>query len=223
MKKRLNLVIFFSKLGLLITLSGIMSCALGQDERFINKVFGKRVEKESIQGSEFIKMKVYSPLYQIDLNNDGHKEKLLLEKRNGNDYLHIHDWKNKNIFNYRFDVKGMNSRVYKISIKTISAKTNLLIFHYYEGNTSLENFYGTSRVYFLTIDNGDFNTFSIHKGPSVWEEVKSSWYGYRQKGYQLTVKDLNGDRIKEVELTSRGTNRVYHYSGEGRWRELKTL
>jgi hypothetical protein len=198
------------------------TCVSAQDERFFNKIFSDQTKEKAkeVKNVDFIRVKALSPFYEFDLNGDGRKEKILFEKSNGESLVNIYSSGGEALFEYKFESKGIRSRVYKLNIKRVSSGAVVLAFHFYEGYIESTNFYGSSRLYLLSIDNNNLKTISMFKGPSLWEEVESSWYGYRQKPYRFFVKDFNADGVKDIKVSARGTSRVYQYKGNGRWKEF---
>ncbi len=69
-----------------------------------------------------------TPMYSYDFDNDGRIEKMVFEKRDGEDRLNIHDWWGKKIFTVNFDSYSLKSKIYKILITKISQNVDLSLF-----------------------------------------------------------------------------------------------
>ena len=194
--------------------------AISQDELYFRELYSGDLTggKEKIKKS--YKWKANTPFYQIDLGGKIWPESIVVEKKDGEDWLHIHDDQKKRIFSFQFDVNGKDSQVYKISKSKLSPKSDILIIYYYEGNTSYLKFSGTVRIYLLTIDDRKLDSISITKGPIIWEERENLDKKYFQKGHLVELIDFNKDKIKEIRVRGKFTKNIYFYQGKGKWRSI---
>jgi hypothetical protein len=191
--------------------------AFSQDERYFRELFSGELTQEKRKVQKTYKWMANSPIYEIDLGSNKYPESLVIEKKDGEDWIHIHDDKKNRIFSFHFDVNGKDSLVYRISKKRISNITDLLIIYYYEGNTDYRNFSGSVRLYFLTVDNRDLSTISVHKGPVYWDEREVPGGKYSQKKFGVELIDFNHDGIMEIAIGAKYLSRVYFYKSKGKW------
>jgi hypothetical protein len=200
---------------------GLSGNVVAQDEReFRDFLMGEVRTENTVTPELSLKFRVFSPLYEFDLDGDHRNEKFLLEKRDGKDWLHIHNYKDERIFSTFFEPLGERSTIYRLNIRQLSAHTKLILIHYYEGHTDYINFHGTSRLHYLTIDNNDFKTLSIYRGPAVFEEMRERMgvvNSYHQRGYHISLNDFNESGVRDVSVRYRGIVRVYRYLGLGKW------
>lgn len=192
--------------------------ATAQDERYFRQLFSGEINK----GKEVVEDKKYSyfvhtPYYALDLNRDGVPEQVVFVKKDNEDWIEILNSDKKKIFGYRFENKGYDSELFRIELKTLSAKTSVLMLYYYEGVSKYINFQGTSRVYVITIDNNDLSTMKTFKGPSFFDEEKTFKGHYHKRNYEVILEDLNHDSIKELIVKHRNTSTVFMYRGHGLW------
>lgn len=189
-----------------------------QDERYFRRLYsGDLIKDRHAKKKDVFKVKVQSPIYQLDLNNDGKMEGLVVEKAGGDNWLHIHNHNNWRLKSLPLDAKGWDSRIYRISARYISPKTRVLILHFYEGKNHYLEFDGTARLYFVTIDNGDLKTLKISKGPFFWHEYSNGVRHYHQREYKLALYDFNNDGIKEIYVKFNNNTWVYMYTDWGTW------
>ncbi|MDO9183733.1 MAG: hypothetical protein Q7U04_15065 [Bacteriovorax sp.] len=196
-----------------------------QDERYFRQIFsGDLVPKAQVQTEEKkYSYFIHTPYYALDLNHDGIPEEIVFVKKDSEDWIEIFEVKNgekKKIFSYRFETKGFNSELFKIELKRLSAKTTVILMHYYEGISLYTEMQATSRIYVGTIDNDDLKTLSVMKGPSFFEEHKSLKGHYHIRNYQVYLQDLNNDQAKELVVKYRLMSQVFFYNGDGKWSGL---
>ena len=194
------------------------SVALAQDERFFRDFLSKDLQIKRELKKEKVHFRSISEFYDFDLNGDYRNESFIFEKKDGQGILYIYSYDRKKIFGYEFETLGKNARPYRISVKNLSSKTKVFIVYYYEGNANYLKFKGSSRLYFLTIDNNDLNTLSMYKGPPVFEEFENFKKGhYHQRIYNVRAEDFNTDGTKELSVEYGLTSRVYFYKSNGKW------
>lgn len=193
--------------------------ALAQDERFFRKLLSGDF---SVDGVEKEKSKVHfnvaSALYEIDLDNDDRVESIIIEKRDSEDWLHIHNYNRERIFSLKFVRKGWESDVYKVNLRTLSDKTKVLLVSYYEGHNQANNFSGTARLYVINWDNNDLKSLQGVRGPELWDEFRDSQIHYHQRPHHVSLFDFDSDGIREVSVRHHLTSKVMKYLGKGDWR-----
>jgi hypothetical protein len=198
-----------------------MGQALGQDERFFRQIFSGDLDQAApkVEPKEYF-YRVNSPFYEFDLDGDFRSESFVLEKKDGEDWFHIHAYGEikKRHLSYRLEASGPKSRIYKISVRQLSAETKLILLYFYQGVNKYLEMRGTTRLYFLTMDNNDLTTLSMYKGPVVWDEFRSFKGHYHQRNYGVSLFDYNKDGIRELAIKYHLISEVYFYQGKGNWR-----
>jgi len=204
----------------LITMLCVMTSyqVIAQDERFLRQLFSGGMQREKQKEvPPAVHYRVQSPFYEFDFDGDFRNEKMLVEKKDAQTWLHIHNYEKKRIFSYKFDVNGVRSDLYRIQVRNLSHMTRVLILYFYEGKTDFVNLEGSARVYFLTIDNSDLKTLAVKKGPAIWEEAQVGREHYHQRSYKISMFDYNRDGIDEVTVKYHLSSKVYFYKGKGKW------
>ena len=202
---------------LMIFLSGQ---AISQDELYFRDLFSGALTRKKEKIKQTYKWKANTPFYQIDLGGKKWPESLVIEKKDGEDWLHIHDDQKKRFFSFQFDVNGKDAQVYKISKNKISPNSEVLIIYYYEGNASYFKLSGTGSLDLLTIDDRKLDSISVTKGPIIWEERENLDKKYFQKGHLVELIDFNKDLTKEIRVRGKFTKNIYFYKGKGKWRSI---
>lgn len=201
----------------IIFLICFIQIAFAQDERYFRELFSGELTQEKKVDKKTYKWTANSPFYEMDLGGTQFPESLVIEKKDGEDWLYIHDEKKVRIFSFKFDVNGKDSLIYRVSKRRLSKNTELLIFYYYEGNTDFRNFKGSVRLYFLTIDNRDLSTISMFKGPIYWDEREMPGGKYSQKKFGIELIDFNHDGKMEIAVGGKVLSKVYFYKSGGKW------
>lgn len=196
-------------------------CAEAQDERFVRDLFAGDVlrttdEAEEVKAYHF---RVQSPLYQVDLTGDYRNESLVIEKRDGEDWIHIHDYHLKRVFSYRLLATASGSSLYRMRLIQLSEKTRLLLLYFFEGANEYLKKRSTARFYFLTIDGADLGTISVTRGPAFWDELQEGRDRIYRRRYQMDALDLNQDGTKELVYSYEHIRSVFTYQGSGKWLE----
>lgn len=206
------------KLLILLSFALIFNLAFGQDEYFFKKIF---MEGSTNKGKEEApyKIEVTSPVYKLDLNNDGRAEGLVFIKRDGLDYLTFFKSTGEILFNARFFAKGGDGRVEKVYIKPLSKDENLILVHYYEGANKGAIFKSSARLYFIVYEKTKLSNFFMFEGPSYFIEEEKT-HSYKLRGYTVNIIDLDQDGINEIVLKYKNISRVFKYKGRGEWVEL---
>jgi len=196
------------------------SC-FAQDERYFRRLFSGEAQKSSApEMDKTYKMKVNSPLYRLDLVGDTQKEGLNYEHKDGEDWFYVIAANGKALAKYQFETKGHDSKVFKISLRKLSERTKLLIIYFYEGFHHYLEFEGSTRVYFLTIDDRDAKKINFYQGPVVWHEFEDGKEHYHQRYYHVDLEDLNHDGIQEIRVRTKENIYVYLYSDFGKWNRI---
>lgn len=210
----LNFILIFS---LYLT---TFSYLFAQNERFIRSMFADQIsKKENLNSNKKHKWVVSTPLYQIDLNEDGVAEHIQVSKKDAEEWFVIMNSKRISLLEVKLDRIGMESFVYKVRLITISKTATVLIIYHYQGYYKDINFLGRTKVYFVSIDNKDLSTLKYYAGPTIWEEKESFPNRYSQRFYDIKVEDLDLDGTKEIFTTYGRITHIYTYQGKGRWLE----
>lgn len=199
------------------------SVSYAQDERDFRQMFIRPLlEQQKVTGDSQYHVKVAGPMYTFDLDQDGRNEKIVYVKKDGEDWINIHDYKNKKIFAGRLDSLNLDSRIYKIRIKNISKTSLLLLLYYYEGGVKYINDSNVARLYFLTMDNKDFDTLSLYKGPIYYDELQTNQKRhYHRRLYNTLLWDLDEDGRLDVQVKQHRMSKVFLYRGLGRWHTFR--
>lgn len=164
---------------------------------------------------------VVSKLHEIDLNQDDRVESIVLEKRDAEDWLHIHAYDRSRIFSLQLIPTGFKSDVYRVNLRQISNKTKVLLVHYYEGHNQGKNFKGTARLYIISWDDNDLSTLASFRGPEIWEEFKDDKIHYHQRPQHVTLFDLDSDGVREISVRHHLNPQVVRYLGNGKWTDIR--
>lgn len=211
-----------NKLLLALVLVVMSWRATSQDERYFRQLFSGEINKDKeVVDEKKYSYFVHTPYYALDLNRDGASEQIVFVKKDNEDWIEILNSDKKKIFAYRFENKGYDSELFRIELKSLSDKTNILLLYYYEGVSKYINFQGTSRVYAITIDNNDLTTMKAFKGPSFFDEQKTFKGHYHKRNYEVYLEDLNRDSVKELIIKHRNTSTVFMYKGAGVWNTFR--
>lgn len=192
--------------------------AQAQDERYFRKLFsGELVHKKDNNPYNTTHFTYSSPYYLVDINSDEQKESLAFVKKDGSDFFEIYNGKNELLFSHRLDNHGPGSEIFKIEVKRLSRKTNVILLHYFEGYTNYINYQGTARVYAVTIDNKDLKTLKALKGAIIFDETRLLKGHYHQRNYRAYLEDLDDDGIMELIVKYRNISTVFKYSNQFKW------
>ncbi|MCT4640901.1 MAG: hypothetical protein N4A33_01300 [Bacteriovoracaceae bacterium] len=189
-------------------------CVYAQDEAYLQQIFKDKVQ---IIKQVTPKLEVKTRDYLLDINSDGHPEKVVLSKKDGVDFFIIKDHYNNTVLSYRLETMGENSSAFKLQLKKLNENTNVIILYFDEGYTQAEKFSKFARVYFFTIENKSIQKIYAYKGPHIFIEQESNWNSYINRRYSVTTFDYNNDGQKEISIKYLSTNRVFSYKGEGSW------
>lgn len=165
------------------------------------------------------KVKVSSKKYVIDLNRDGKDDSFQTVKMDGNDFIRINDEYGRQVFRAMLETKGRNSSIFHASFKAVNKDTDVLILHFYEGETQAAIYEASARLYFITIPKRDFKNISMTKGPFFWMEKERAAGKYYNRRYSVNTIDYNNDGNREISISFNRINRVYFYLN-GTWQNL---
>lgn len=192
--------------------------AHAQDERYFRKLFsGELVNKKDNNPYNKVHFNYSSPYYLVDINGDAEKESLAFVKKDGSDFFEIYDGRNGLLFSHRLDNHGPGSEIFKIEVKKLSSKTNVILLHYFEGYTNYIDYQGTARIYAVTIDNKDLKTLKALKGAIIFDETKLLKGHYHQRNYRAYLEDLDDNGIMELVVKYRNISTVFKYSNQFKW------
>lgn len=197
----------------------LSTSAFSQDERFFRKIFTDELSL-GIAQTQPPKIEVSTPEYLVDITRDGQMERIIALKRDGLDYIQIKDHFGRIKFDRKLAAKGVDSKLYKIQLKTISAKVDVLLLHYYEGAVGDIPFDATARVYFLAIENRNLDKLYLKKGPAFFMEKARPGNQYSRRKYSVNVIDYNKDGHNEVSVTYNGIHRIFFYKTKGLWTKM---
>ena len=174
-------------------------------------------EENLYKGVTRPKVVAVSPRYELDINEDAEFEFIQTEKRDGIDFFYIKGARRNVIFKMKLQGLGDQSHLYKVQLKRINKKTNVLILYFDEGFIEAYNFAKTARLYFVTIDNKNLDTIYGYKGPHFFIEEQTPHNNYENRRYSVTTFDYNSDNQNEISVKYKSINRVFSYLGKGEW------
>lgn len=194
---------------------------MAQDERYFREIYtGEMLPRKAVDENKKIYYQAYTPRYVFDLNNDGEKEKFFYETRDGEHFFYLENTRNEQLYKGPFESVGKGAHLYRVGIHHLNSKTTVLLLYFYEGSIDYLNFQGTSRLYFLTIEDNDLHKIFFNKGPIIWEEFQNTKGHYRQRPYEISLIDYNQDGTREIAIKHHLISRVYIYRGKGQWANL---
>ena len=88
----------------------------------------------------------------------------------------------------------------------------VILIHYFEGKIQTIDYKGTSRLYLLTIKDGDLSTLTMTKGPALFIEEEKNKKSYIRRTYNVSLFDYDFDGFKEVAIKYHVISRVLVYS-----------
>lgn len=208
----------FKHYAILILFSLVTLSSVAQDEKVFRDLY-LYSERQKIKSSvkKQYRIKARSNRHHIDLDGDNRQESFYYAKRDGENWLHFFNPKGEEIFAAEIDAVGPWSRLYKVQMRSLSDKTNVLLLYFYEGITKYLEFQGTSRLFFVTIDNKDLKTMSIYKGPILFDEKRGFKDHYHQRKYEVSLYDFDADYVREIAVKYGRMTRLYKYLGKGEW------
>ncbi|MEX0798146.1 MAG: hypothetical protein WEB87_02420 [Bacteriovoracaceae bacterium] len=193
--------------------------AFAQDERYYRQIFTDELSETEEEPIDY-KVIASTPEYLVDINRDNRKEKIRILKKDGLDFFQIKDRFGRTRFESKLEAKGLDSRLYKASLKTISKKTDALILYFYEGHSGTAVFQATARLYFLTIENRSLDDIYLFRGPAFFYEKENPVERYARRFYNVSVVDYNQDGRNEVSINYNKIQRTFFYLRKGLWQAL---
>jgi hypothetical protein len=186
-----------------------------QDEWFFKDMMSGKI-KTIPPKKEKVHYRTLSKAYSIDVTGDGVREFLYFEFLDGKIFLNLRDNNKKPIYRFKFPLNGHSARVYRVLKKRISQTRTMLLFYFYEGDSSYLNKKGTASIYGGVVEEGSFKYFELKKLASIWleEEIRDT---YKRRLYEVGFKDVDNNGQKELLVKSGSTSRVVHYIGKGKW------
>jgi len=196
--------------------------ALCQDERLFRDLMDQNERKQ--RKKPFFQKKVHwqviSPFYELEMDGLPGKESFRVEKRDGEDWFILFNQYKEKIISKKLDTLGKESKVFRVTLRSLSKKVKTLIVYFYNGYTSAVNFEGTGRLYFFTWENNDFKTLSSFKGPSFWHEFSERNGHYHRRTYELSLYDSDGDGIKEIIVKHGLITKLFFYKIKKGWKRF---
>ena len=195
------------------------SNAMCQDERLFRDLMD-RSEKKSSKASilqKKVHWKAISPFYEVEMDGIPGKESFRVEKRDGEDWFLLFDQHKEKILSKKLDALGRDSKVFRVSLRSLSKKVKTLIVYFYNGFTKAVNFEGTGRVYFFTWEDNDLKTINSYKGPSFWHEFSRRNGHYHRRAYELSLYDIDRDGTKEIVVKHGPTTKLFFYNKKKGW------
>ncbi|MBL7664954.1 MAG: hypothetical protein JNM93_07450 [Bacteriovoracaceae bacterium] len=194
--------------------------ALAQDERYFRKIYTGELKEFQGEAKEY-KYVFSSPAYQLDLNDDGYFESILISKKDNIDFLEVRDYEGRQVFEHRLYAYGGDAHLYRLKKVKLSNHATALILFFYEGARHTHQFEATARLYFLTLDDKKLDSLRLFYGPNYWHEFEKFRETFWQRDLNVNVVDYNEDGTKEVSVTYNHISRVYFYRGQGTWLNFK--
>lgn len=195
----------------------LSTSAFSQDEKVYRDLFSKNKRDVSIKKAKEYKWTVKTPFYYLDLTENGLDESIGVEKKDGEDWIHFLDILKRPIKSFKFHATGSGSAIYRVQLRRISKNVKVIIVYYFEGINKTSEFFSSSRIYMITIDNNDLRTLSMFKGPYFLNEQEELPEHYHRRKFEVGLYDYNADGIREVFTKYHKIARVYSYLGNGKW------
>ncbi|MBP9674883.1 MAG: hypothetical protein KBD63_07270 [Bacteriovoracaceae bacterium] len=173
----------------------------------------------AVQASNFVpetspvKWQVESPSYLIDLNEDAVKDTLKVVRKDGEVYFQITEGGKGQVMNEKIPALGAASFLNQARLITLSPKKMAIILSFYEGETRYLDYHGSARYYFVTFTKGSLADLKINKGPEFFTEVEDrAMEHYHASSYELSIEDLNKDKIKDIVIKRGLISKVFMYN-----------
>ena len=178
------------------------------DEQFFRSLHR---EKNLKPEQKIYHWEIWGNVFRYDLDGDGSWEGLQMVKKDQEDWFYIRRDNGLVLGKFKLDSKGRESRGYRVKIYSLGQFLKLLTLSFYSGFTESQEFYGTSRLYFVTFSTTDItSSLTFSKGPAIWLEQRTRT-SYVQANYGMKVEDLNRDGISEFILHRGSLRRVFQY------------
>ena len=208
------------KISTTLLLCVLSLVAIAQDERSFRAMYSGELATSGAGNLDNYKVAIQSDPYEIDLNRDGKNDSIQTIKKDGVDFFRVNDEYGKKVFESKLETKGARSRIFRASFKTISKDIDVLLLHFYEGDTKLANFEGSARLYIITIKNRDLKNLSMKIGPYFWTEKEKTAGQYWTRRYTVSTEDFNKDGTKEILVRFNRITKVLYYTNKERWKSF---
>ncbi len=191
-----------------------------QDERlFRNTVLGAFYPTDiTAKLKDKYLLRTNSSMYRVDITGNGFKEGIIIEKMGAESWLHIHNTVFSRLNSFSLEEKGLRARPYKLVLKHISPTVRALLVYFYEGYSEYLDFHGSSRLYIITITDGDIENAIMTAGPQFFEESREIHKRYYLKRMEIYTKDLDNNGVKEIILSKHLMTKVLVLRSDGKWR-----
>lgn len=191
-----------------------------QDERFFRRLMSGELAREVEKTPPEPKYVFSGATYRVDLNGDGKEEGIQVVKRDLMDWLDILTEDGNPVFKARLLPAGIDARIDRLRLVDLSPKVRVLIVQYYEGKTEARQLEATARLWFLTFENKDIYNIKLAQGPAYWHEFEKIREQYGRRLYSLSVRDIDGNGIKDIMVAFNHMMQIYRYAGDGKWSSL---
>lgn len=191
--------------------------AFAQDERFFRELMSGELGKEVDREPPAPKYVFSGATYRVDLDGDGKEEGLQVVKRDLMDYLDILSDDGIILFKAKLVPAGINARIDKIRLVDLSPKVRVLIIQYYEGKTEGRTLEATARLWILSFEDKNLRNITLTVGPAYWHEFEKIREQYGRRLYSLSVRDIDGNGVKDIMVAYNHMMHIYRYIGNGKW------
>ena len=152
-----------------------------------------------------------SMLYELDLNQDGSKEGIIFEQRDGESWIVLYSSQGRKLGEFKFMTVGRYAAPVLLRLRVLGPQVTVLAIAFKEGENSYMEFSNTIRWYFLLMEDLHFNSMDLVPGPLMAEERLDFQRRYTRRGSHLQFKDLNQDGILDIVVAYRSIQRAYLY------------
>ncbi len=190
--------------------------SFSQEEREFRKIL--RPKEVNTDLSDFrinlYDIKTTTKSYNLDINSDGFNESFILSKSSDSDFLSIYNHKYQEIYQAKLDASGPYSRLYRISIQSISDELNVLLMYHFEGAIKYLKHESNARIYFITYNKKNLKFLNFKKGPIFYQEHSNHRFEYFKRFAPVVLKDLNNDGVKEIVFKYSKISDVYSFNSK---------
>ncbi len=193
-----------------------------QDERYYRQILNGELPKLTEEAKDIYEhqFNVKGASYSVDLNGDQFNEIIQPQKRDGVDWIEIRDNSQRKVFEAKLLAMGSESSLYKIKLAQISEKTKVMVLFLDEGKTAGRRFESTGRIFLISYDDNDFSTMRLTQGPHFFHEKEGQRDQYWRKSYDVEIRDLDKNGVREVIVEFNHIQRIMRYLGKGEWERL---
>ncbi len=191
--------------------------AAAQDERLWRKVLSGEMALELPVPPPAPRYVFEGPVYRVDLDGDGREEGLRPAKRDLVDWLDVLSHDGRVLYQAPLEALGVDARLDRVRLVDLAPGKRVLILQYFEGKTEARRMEATARLWFLSMDGLDLKTLKLTRGPGYWHEFEAQREQYGRRLYALSVRDVDGDGVKDVSVAYNHVMHVWRYQGNGLW------